>query len=133
MKHTLRAPHAVALRWRTRTLHGVHLERIVTTDPWCWRAEIGTAWWYFYQSEARVWRAYTADHLTGARAPSLKKLVGWVVEHRAEWEAKLQVRRAAGTRMVDPSPAAQRRAARAVARAKAAAVTRTGPPTAPRD
>ena len=94
-------------RWRSRTIAGVKLVQTQFGDDAGWEGEIGGEVWCFVQAGGayamRDWRAFTRDHLTGGpHEVSLKRLVAWVVEHEAEWQAKLRVRRKAGTRYRDP-------------------------------
>jgi len=98
-------------RWTTRTVAGVELHIGEHAGQVEWVGVIEGEEWHFFEEGRTLakrpftkrWQGYTADHLTGARSVSLTKLVTWVLEHRAEWRAKLRVRRGAGTRMVDPA------------------------------
>ena len=97
-------------RWRSRTIAGVKLVQTRFGKDPGWEGEIGGEAWCFVQAAGayalRDWRAFTRDHLTGGpHAVSLRRLVTWVVEHEAEWQAKLRVRRGKGTRYVDPQVA----------------------------
>lgn len=92
-------------RWRTRQFAGVTLTKLAPPEEG-WAGVIGGEEWRFYKKADRKWQGYTADHVTGtARSFSLRRCVAWVSEHQAEWQAKVRVRRAKGTRLVDP-PAA---------------------------
>jgi len=102
-------------RWHSRTVAGVKLTPHQFDDGSTgWQGTIAGQLWLFNRAKTEIgtvahkrWRAHTDDHLTGGpRSLSLKKLVAWVIEHQGEWQAKLTVRRAHKTRMVDPKPAA---------------------------
>lgn len=95
-------------RWHTRTIHGVTLQREPVNEEQGWKGTVAGEEWRFFLKRYREWQAFTADHLTGYRGPSLKKAVGWVVEYQDEWKAKLRVRRREKTRMVDPVTATKR-------------------------
>jgi hypothetical protein len=92
-------------RWRTRTIEGVRLTKLRDEGEDGWIGTVEGETWRFVQQGDRKWQGFTPDHVTGtARSFSLKRTVAWVIEHREEWQAKLRVRRHAGTRMVDPAP-----------------------------
>lgn len=92
--------------WTTRTVEGIVLTKLRGEDEEGWSGVIEGEEWRFYQKGDRKWQGYTVDHVTGtARSFSLKRTVRWVIEHRDEWQAKVAVRRAKGTRLVDPSAA----------------------------
>jgi hypothetical protein len=91
-------------RWRTRTIEGIALTKLRDKGLHEWEGVIDGERWRFTQLGDRKWQGFTADHVTGtARSYSLKRTVAWVIEHREEWQAKVRVRRKAGTRMVDPA------------------------------
>lgn len=91
-------------RWRTRTVEGIVLTKLLDAGEEGWIGSVHGEAWRFVQKGDRKWQGFTADHLTGtARSFSLKRTVRWVIEHREEWQAKVAVRRAKGTRMVDPA------------------------------
>jgi len=88
------------------TVAGVQLR----SEKETWVGEIGGEKWCFAEMEhqstvtRRPWQGFTWDHLTGTPVfPTLGKAVRWVQAHQAEMAAKLLVRRAKGTRMVDPA------------------------------
>ena len=93
-----------------RTIEGVTLESQGTDDRQ-WHGEVaGEAWVFFLRDDPqglgvrRLWQGFTKDHLTGTPTlPTLGDAVLWVKGHKAEIEAKLLVRRAKGTRLVDPT------------------------------
>ena len=93
-------------RWTTRTVEGIVLTKLRDEGEEGWIGTVHGEAWRFVQKGDRKWQGFTVDHLTGtARSFSLKRTVRWVIEHREEWQAKVAVRRAKGTRMVDPSAA----------------------------
>jgi hypothetical protein len=90
-------------RWHSRTVTGVSLEPAFFGEQRGWKGVVAGEPWCFVQKATKRWGGFTRDHLTGTPVLlSLEKLVAWVIEHQAEWQAKLKVRRKAGTRMVDP-------------------------------
>jgi hypothetical protein len=90
-------------RWQHRTIEGVRLHKLRDAGEHEWEGVIAGETWRFTQLGDRKWQGFTPDHVTGtARSFSLKRTIAWVIEHREEWQAKLRVRRAKGTRMVDP-------------------------------
>jgi hypothetical protein len=85
-----------------RTIEGITL----TYDPKkeIWSGEVDGEGWCFYRTSTGKWASYEKSHLTGgAWCATLGEAIEWVQRNRAEIEQKLLVRRAAGTRMVDPS------------------------------
>ena len=88
----------------TTTVAGITLTRSNETDTPEWHGTIDGEPWRLYQKDDRSWQGFTADKLTGTpRLKTLHLVLEWIQGHRAEIAAKLQVRRAAGTRMVDPA------------------------------
>jgi hypothetical protein len=86
----------------TRGVEGVALTQIGASKDWS--GIIGDEQWVFARKPGRTWQGFTWDHLTGTpRHRSLGNAVHWVQTHQAEIGDKLRVRRAARTRMVDPT------------------------------
>ena len=91
-------------RWKTRTVEGVTLTKLRDEGQEGWSGVIEGEEWRFYQQGDRKWQGYVVDHVTGtARSYSLKRTIRWVIDHAEEWQAKIAVRRKAGTRLVDPA------------------------------
>lgn len=91
-------------RWKTRTVEGIVLTKLRDTGEDGWLCDIEGEAWRFVQHGDRKWQGFTVDHITGTvRSYSLKRTVRWVIDHAEEWQAKVAVRRAKGTRLVDPA------------------------------
>lgn len=92
----------------TTTVAGVTLTRNKDHAMAEWHCTIGGEAWRLYQKDDRTWQGFTADKLTGTpRLATLTLVIGWIQDHQAEIAGKLAVRRAAGTRMVDPAPSCE--------------------------
>jgi len=81
----------------------IDLVRCQIGDGFGWRMIVAGEPWILTETGRRIWQGFTEDHLTGTpRLRHQSAVVQWILRNQQEWQAKLAVRRAEGTRMVDP-------------------------------